>query len=46
MDKENALMRFSRHSEVWHGRLAMIGFAMIAVDLLTGNGVLHHWSLM
>lgn len=45
-DKQNAFWKYSKLSEVWNGRLAMIGFAIIAVDLLTGNGILHFWGLM
>ena len=46
MDNQKSSVGFTDFAETWNGRLAMIGFAIIAIDLLTGNGVLHHWGLM
>ena len=43
---QNTFLQLSRLSEVWNGRLAMVGFAIVAVDILTGNGILHLWGLM
>lgn len=34
-------------AENWNGRFAMIGFlAVVLIELLTGQGVLHFWGLM
>lgn len=34
-------------AEVWNGRLAMIGFAaVLIIELVSGQGVLHFWGLM
>ncbi|MDJ0706637.1 MAG: high light inducible protein [Leptolyngbyaceae cyanobacterium MO_188.B28] len=46
MDNQKPSLTFSQFSEINHGRFAMIGFAIIAHDLLTGNGLLHYWGLM
>ena len=46
MDNQKPSLTFSQFSEIFHGRLAMIGFAIVAYDLLTGNGILHHWGLI
>jgi hypothetical protein len=38
---------FTRFAEIWNGRLAMIGFVSgIAVEYLTGQGILHQIGLM
>ncbi|NJK76097.1 MAG: chlorophyll A-B binding protein [Microcoleus sp. SU_5_6] len=38
---------FSEGAENWNGRLAMIGFSTaIAIELVSGQGVLHFWGLM
>ncbi|HEY9847140.1 MAG TPA: chlorophyll a/b-binding protein [Candidatus Caenarcaniphilales bacterium] len=34
-------------SELWNGRLAMIGFlALIIIEITTGQGLLHFWGLV
>lgn len=34
-------------AEVWNGRLAMVGFAaVLIIELVSGQGVLHFWGLM
>jgi hypothetical protein len=38
--------RFRHNSEIWHGRLAMLGLAALAVELVTGNGILHLCGLV
>ncbi len=38
---------FTNGAENWNGRLAMIGFvAAIAVELVSGQGVLHFWGIV
>ena len=38
---------FTPGAENWNGRLAMIGFvAAIAVELVSGQGVLHFWGVI
>jgi hypothetical protein len=38
---------FNAGAENWNGRLAMIGFvAAIAVELISGQGVLHFWGII
>lgn len=38
---------FTSGAENWNGRLAMIGFvAAIAVELVSGQGVLHFWGII
>jgi hypothetical protein len=38
---------FTPGAENWNGRLAMIGFvAAIAVELVSGQGVLHFWGII
>ena len=40
-------MGFTRFSELWNGRLAMIGFlAGIAVEYMTGKGILSQLGIM
>jgi hypothetical protein len=38
---------WTEQAERWNGRLAMLGFVIaLAMELLTGQGVLHQLSLM
>ena len=38
---------WTERAERWNGRLAMLGFVIaLAMELLTGQGVLHQLSLM
>lgn len=38
---------FTPGAETWNGRLAMIGFvAAVAIELISGQGVLHFWNLI
>jgi hypothetical protein len=38
---------FTSESESWNGRLAMIGFvSALAIEVLSGQGVLHFWNLL
>ncbi len=38
---------FTLQSEIWNGRLAMIGFvSALLVELVSGQGVLHFWNLI
>jgi len=40
-------MGFTRFSELWNGRLAMVGFAAaIAVEMATGQGILGQLGIM
>ena len=43
---EQPPFRFNHNSEIWHGRFAMLGLTAVAVDLLTGNGILHLFGLV
>jgi hypothetical protein len=38
---------FSPQAEIWNGRLAMLGFVVaLAIELSSGQGVLHFWGLL
>ena len=38
---------FTAFAENWNGRLAMIGFvAALAIELVSGRGILHFWGLL
>jgi hypothetical protein len=38
---------FTPQAESWNGRMAMIGFvAALAIELFSGQGLLHFWGLM
>ena len=40
-------MGFTRFSELWNGRLAMIGFvAAMLVELMTGQGILGQLGIL
>lgn len=46
-DRNRWVWGFTPQSEIWNGRLAMIGFvSAVLVELLSGQGVLHFWNLM
>ena len=41
------LWGFTPQSEIWNGRLAMIGFLAAAlIELFSGQGFLHFWGIM
>ena len=38
---------FTSGAENWNGRLAMIGFvSALAIELISGQGVLHFWGVL
>lgn len=38
---------FTPESEIWNGRLAMIGFlAVVLIELFSGQGFLHFWGIL
>jgi len=47
-DNRNAwTFGFTSGAENWNGRLAMIGFvSALAVELISGQGILHFWGLV
>ncbi len=46
-DRNSWVWGFTPQSELWNGRIAMIGFmAVILTELLTSQGVLHFWNFM
>ncbi|NJN71825.1 MAG: high light inducible protein [Limnothrix sp. RL_2_0] len=47
MDTQDTKFGFSKFSETWNGRLAMLGFVIgLATELLTGQGILAQLGLM
>ena len=47
MENPENKLGFTRFSELWNGRLAMIGFvAAIAVEYFTGQGILGQLGIM
>lgn len=47
MDTQEKQFGFSKFSETWNGRLAMLGFVIgLATELLTGQGILSQLGLM
>ena len=47
MDSQNSGFGFNNFSEVWNGRLAMLGFIIgVGTELLTGQGILSQIGLM
>ncbi|CDN12343.1 MAG: high light inducible protein [Richelia sp.] len=47
MENQDTKFGFTQFSEVWNGRLAMLGFVIgIATELLTGQGILSQLGLM
>jgi len=46
-NRNNFKFGFTTGAENWNGRLAMIGFAAaLAIELISGQGVLHFWGLL
>ena len=41
MENQDNKFGFTRFAEVWNGRLAMLGFLGLLVELLSGSGPLH-----
>jgi hypothetical protein len=47
MESQNVKFGFSQFSEIWNGRLAMMGFVIgLATEVLTGQGILSQIGLM
>ncbi|NEO97517.1 MAG: high light inducible protein [Symploca sp. SIO2E9] len=47
MQEQGNKFGFTNFSEIWNGRLAMLGFVIgIATELLTGQGILQQLGLM
>ena len=49
MENENRneiKLGFNASAENWNGRLAMIGFVALIVELVSGQGVLHFFDLL
>lgn len=46
-ERNNWNWGFTSGAENWNGRLAMIGFTIaIAIELISGEGILHFWGLL
>ncbi|MDX2231630.1 MAG: chlorophyll a/b-binding protein [Leptolyngbyaceae cyanobacterium bins.349] len=46
-DRNGWTWGFTRQSESWNGRLAMLGFAAILlIEFLSGQGILHFWNFL
>ncbi len=46
-ERNNWKWGFTAGAENWNGRLAMLGFTIaIAIELISGQGVLHFWGLL
>jgi hypothetical protein len=46
-DRNAVKFGFTPQSEIWNGRLAMLGFVIaIAIELFSNQGVLHFWGLI
>ncbi|MGA7935889.1 MAG: chlorophyll a/b-binding protein [Kovacikia sp.] len=46
-DRNRWVWGFTPQAEIWNGRLAMIGFvAVVVIELLSNQGVLHFWNLL
>jgi hypothetical protein len=46
-DRNAWIWGFTFQSEVWNGRLAMIGFiSAVLIELFSGQGVLHFWHFI
>ncbi|OKH20668.1 chlorophyll a/b-binding protein [Chroogloeocystis siderophila] len=38
---------FTPQTELWNGRLAMIGFvSAVLIEVFSGQGLLHYWGLL
>jgi len=38
---------FTPQTEIWNGRLAMIGFvSAVLIEVFSGQGLLHYWGLL
>ncbi|NEO30498.1 MAG: high light inducible protein [Symploca sp. SIO3C6] len=47
MQEQESKFGFTSFSEIWNGRLAMLGFVIgLATELLTGQGILQQLGLM
>ena len=47
MQEQETKSGFTTFTEIWNGRLAMLGFFIgIATELLTGQGILQQLGLM
>jgi hypothetical protein len=47
MENQESRFGFSKFSETWNGRLAMLGFVIgVATEFLTGQGILSQLGLM
>ncbi|NEO30497.1 MAG: high light inducible protein [Symploca sp. SIO3C6] len=47
MQEQENKFGFTNFSEIWNGRLAMLGFVIgVATELLTGQGILQQLGLM
>jgi hypothetical protein len=45
--QEEPRFGFTRYAEILNGRAAMVGFAIaIAIELVSGQGVLHFWNIL
>ncbi|MCF2150264.1 high light inducible protein [Desmonostoc muscorum LEGE 12446] len=41
------LWGFTPQTEVWNGRLAMIGFiSAVLIEVFSGQGLLHFWNIL
>ena len=46
-DRNAWLWGFTPQSELWNGRLAMIGFvSALVIEVFSSQGVLHFWNLL
>lgn len=46
-DRNAWKLGFTPQAEIWNGRMAMIGFvAVLAIEMISGQGVLHFWGLL
>ncbi len=47
MEKQESKFGFTNFTEIWNGRLAMLGLAIgLATELMTGQGILSQLGLM
>ena len=46
-DRNAWLWGFTPQSEIWNGRLAMIGFlSAVLIEIFSDRGFLHFWNLL